>query len=862
MIKKLKNKISNMFSGNKAKASNKPDAAESTEKPAVARKKTPNKRGTAATSAQPAGKKKRVRKKRSNNNNTGSTEKQTGSKTKVTKKRADGTANPPRKKRAGGKKASQRNDEHRRGDRRKDDHRKDDRRKQKGNKAKARGGNAPRDPEAKMEAARYENPVASRTLILETITQHGALTQESLFEKLAVKPDQEEGVSRRLGAMVRDGQLVQNRRGGYLPVDEKHFVRGHVMAHADGFGFLIPEEGGDDLFLSAKQMRSVMHGDRVVATVSGVDRRGRLEGAIISVIERVNKTLIGRLFIEEGIALVVPDNKRITHNILIPADMIGEATEGQIVKVEITKQPGKRTEPIGKVVGIIGEHMAPGMEIEVAIHNYGIPNEFPVEAVAQADACGDSVRDDDKKGRVDLRERMMVTIDGEDARDFDDAVHSEPREDEKGNLLGWKLTVAIADVAHYVDIGSELDKEAYERATSVYFPGRVVPMLPESLSNGLCSINPDVDRLCMACEIIIDTQGEVESYTFMEAVMRSHKRLTYTRVAQQLEAETIDDDMTEVYPHLVNLYQMFRAMEQARKNRGTIEFDTTETVIHFTDDQRIDSIRPSVSNVAHKIIEECMIAANVCAAKFVAKHKIPSLYRVHDDPADEKIEDLRGVLGDLELKLGEPQRKISSKDFAVLSEDIKGREDYHMLQTLMLRSMKQAIYKAENDGHFGLALTHYTHFTSPIRRYPDLLIHRAIKHLLRKRKMTEYEYTQHMMVNFGEHCSNNERRANEATRDAEFALKCEYMLDKIGKEYHAHVSSVVPFGLFVELEEHYVEGLIHITSLPKDYYVYDPRAHVLVGENRGLRYALNDKLKIRVNRVDMDERKIDFELID
>ncbi|GMR00842.1 MAG: ribonuclease R [Gammaproteobacteria bacterium] len=716
-----------------------------------------------------------------------------------------------------------------------------------------------KDPDAKLEAKRYDNPVASRTLILKTIKKAGMMTQSSVFKALDVRPDQEEGVSRRLAAMVRDGQLVKNRRGGFLPVDEKNLIRGHVIAHPDGFGFLTPDEGGDDLFLSARQMRGVLHGDHAVATIAGVDRRGRLEGSIVSVIERANKTLIGRLFDDEGIAYVVPDNKRISQNIMIPADMFADATPGQIVKVEITSQPTKRRQMVGKVIGVIGEHMGPGMEIEISIHSHGLPYEFTDEVVAQADRFGAEVKDKDKSGRVDLRSVPLLTIDGEDARDFDDAVYCEPRGG--SNNSGWKLFVAIADVAHYVDISSPLDVEAYERATSVYFPGRVVPMLPEALSNGLCSINPDVDRLCMVCEMSINQQGEVESYDFKEAVMRSHARLTYTQVADALEDNTTQIIPADIMPHIINLNEMYQSLDGARRRRGTIEFDTTETVIHFTDDKRIESIRPSVRNDAHKIIEECMISANVSAAKYIAKSKHPCLYRVHEDPADEKIEDLRGFLSDLDLRLGEPSRKISSSDYAQLSSEIQQRDDFHMIQTLMLRSMKQAIYVAENSGHFGLALTHYAHFTSPIRRYPDLLVHRALKHIIRRRKKSDYMYTQERMMQMGEHCSNNERRANEATRDAEFALKCEYMLDKIGQSFDAHVTGVLGFGLFVELDEYFVEGLVHITSLPKDYYVFDPKAHQLIGENRGLQFGLNDKVRIRVTRVDMDERKIDFELI-
>ncbi len=724
------------------------------------------------------------------------------------------------------------------------------------------GGKRPRkvsDPEANSEAKRYDNPVASRTLLLEIITENGTMTQAEVFKELNVRSDQEEGVSRRLSAMVRDGQLIQNRRGGYLPVDEKHLRRGHVIAHAEGYGFLVPEEGGDDLFLNAKQMRGVLHGDTAIATVSGVDRRGRLEGSIVSVVERANTTLVGRLYNDEGVIYVTPDNKRLTQNIFIAADKLGGAETGQIVEVEIVKQPTKKRQAVGKIINVIGDHMAPGMEIEVAIHSHGIPFEFSADSIKQADAFGDGVKEDDKPDRLDLRNTGLVTIDGADARDFDDAVYCEPR-GESGEK-GWKLLVAIADVAHYVDVDSALDKDAYERATSVYFPGRVVPMLPEALSNGLCSINPDVDRLCMVCEMMVNKDGEIESYDFKEGVMRSHARLTYTQVAEGLKAGTLGDDLAHVYPHVANLNNMYQSLDGARKNRGTIDFDTTESVIEFTDDKRIKSIRPSERNDAHKIIEECMISANVCAAKFIAKSKTPCLYRVHEDPADEKIDDLRGALSDLNLKLGEPSRKIESRDYAALSEEIKGREDFHTIQTMMLRSMKQAVYKPENSGHFGLALTHYAHFTSPIRRYPDLLVHRALKHIVRKKKVADYHYTLDRMTHMGEHCSTNERRANEASRDAEFALKCEYMLDKIGLEFDAHVTGVVGFGLFVELNEHFVEGLIHITNLPKDYYVFDPKTHLLVGENRGLQFAINDQVKILVSRVDMDERKIDFELV-
>jgi ribonuclease R len=719
-----------------------------------------------------------------------------------------------------------------------------------------------KDPDAALEAERYENPIASRKLILNEIKREGALTFQSLAEHLSLtKEDQLDALGKRLRAMVRDGQLVQNRRGGYLPVDESHLVRGRVIAHPDGYGFLVPETGGDDLYLHAKQMRTLLHGDKAVVRVSGVDRRGRLEGTVISVFERANQFIVGRLFIESGVAFVVADNKRITQDILIPDNAIGGAASGQIVKVEIVEQPTFKRQPIGKVVDVLGDHMSPGMEIDIAIHNYGLPHEFPEKVLADANKWGDSVHDRDKEGRVDLRSVPLVTIDGEDARDFDDAVYCEPMDINKD--AGWRLLVAIAEVAHYVEVNSALDKEAYDRATSVYFPGRVIPMLPENLSNGLCSLNPEVDRLCLVCEMKISKAGEIDDYTFYEAVIKSHARLTYTKVADAVVERKPEalQAVGELLPHLENLHAMYKKMDKARQKRGAIDFDTTETKFEFTHDMRIKNIHPLIRNDAHKIIEECMIAANICAARFIARNKVPSLYRVHEAPDDDKLEELRGFLGDLGLRLGAPSRKISPRDYAKLSSTVRKREDVHLIQTLMLRSMQQAMYRPENIGHFGLALKHYAHFTSPIRRYPDLLVHRAIKHIVQKRNKRDFPYDQNRMNTFGEHCSTNERRADEATRDAEFAMKCEYMLDKVGTEFTARVTGVVSFGLFVELDEYYVEGLIHVTSLPKDYYDFDPISHRLTGENRGLEFRLSDKVNVRLTNVDMDERRIDFELI-
>ncbi|MBT8129152.1 MAG: ribonuclease R, partial [Gammaproteobacteria bacterium] len=650
----------------------------------------------------------------------------------------------------------------------------------KSTRKKASAKHHKKDPDAALEAERYDNPIASRKHILSEIKREGALTSQSLAEHLNITADDQlDALGRRLRAMVRDGQLVQNRRGGYLPVDESHLVRGRVIAHPNGFGFLVPETGGDDLYLHGKQMRTLLHGDKAVVRVSGVDRRGRLEGAVISVFERANQYIVGRLFRESGVNFVVADNKRITQDFLIPDDSLGGAADGQIVKVEIVQQPTFKHRPIGKVVDVLGDHMAPGMEIDIAIHNYGLPYDFPEEVLDDANNWGDKVRNKDKQGRVDLRDVPLVTIDGEDARDFDDAVYCEPLGG--GKNAGWRLLVAIAEVAHYVQPGSALDREAYDRATSVYFPGRVIPMLPENLSNGLCSLNPEVDRLCLVCEMQISGQGDIEDYRFYEAVIRSHARLTYNKVADAVveRKSAARKAVANVLPQLEDLYAMYRKMEKARQKRGAIDFDTTETKFQFTNDMRIKNILPMLRNDAHKIIEECMIAANICAARFIASNKIPALYRVHEPPDDDKLEELRGFLGELGLRLGAPSRKITPRDYAKLTASVRDREDIHLIQTLLLRSMQQAVYRAENVGHFGLALKHYAHFTSPIRRYPDLLVHRAIKHIIQKRSKRDFPYDQNTMNTFGDHCSTNERRADEATRDAEFALKCEYMLDKV-----------------------------------------------------------------------------------
>ncbi len=713
------------------------------------------------------------------------------------------------------------------------------------------------DPHAEREAEKYENPIASRELLLEMIKAHGSPTT---FERLLLNlgyddDDRIEALRRRLRAMERDGQLIRNRKGGYVPLDKSELVRGRVIGHKDGFGFLVPDEGGDDVFLSARQMRALLHGDRAVVQITGIDQRGRREGALVEVLERANAEVVGRLVLESGVAFVIPDNKRITQDVLIPQDALGEAQDGQIVRVQLVEQPTFRNKPVGRVVEVLGDHMAPGMEIDVAIHTHGLRHEWPEDVLAQIADLSEEVAEVDKLGRVDLRDVPLVTIDGEDARDFDDAVYCEP------TAKGWRLIVAIADVSHYVTVGSPLDREAFFRSTSVYFPGRVIPMLPEILSNGLCSINPHVDRLCMVCEMLINREGDIIRSRFYEGVMRSHARMTYTQVAKILldKDEALRKEYAPIVPHLESLHGLYGVLMEARTRRGAMDFDTTETKIVFGEGRKIEAIVPYERNDAHRLIEECMIAANVAAARFLERRKIEGLYRIHDRPAAEKIADLRTFLGELGLTLGGGD-KPEAKDFNAVLEAAKGREDQHLIQTVVLRTMKQAVYSPDNIGHFGLAHANYAHFTSPIRRYPDLLVHRAIRHVLRTGGPEHFPYAHDELGLIGEHCSNNERRADEATRDATDWLKCEFMQDRVGEVFDGVITAVTSFGLFVELKGVFVEGLLHITALDKDYYHFDPVGHRLVGERTGQVYRLGDAVTVQVARVDLDERKIDFVL--
>lgn len=740
------------------------------------------------------------------------------------------------------------------------------------------------DPEAAREAEKYENPIPSRELILQHLAERGSpAAREQLVEEFGLTTeDQIEALRRRLRAMERDAQLIYTRRGTYAPVDKLDLILGRISGHRDGFGFLIPDDGSDDLFMSPSQMRLVFDGDRALARVSGLDRRGRREGVIVEVVSRAHETIVGRYFEEGGIGFVVADNPKIQQEVLVTPGRNAGAKIGQFVEVKITHWPTPRFQPQGDVLEVVGNYMAPGMEIDIALRTYDIPHVWPEAVVKEARRLKPEVEEKDKEKRIDLRHLPFVTIDGEDARDFDDAVFCEAK---PGKLRlfsgGWKLYVAIADVSSYVKIGSALDTEAQVRGNSVYFPERVIPMLPEELSNGLCSLNPHVDRLAMVCEMTISKTGEMTDYQFYEAVIHSQARLTYNKVSTILEqpktaeAKQLRSEYADVVPHLKQLYSLYKVLLAARHTRGAIDFETQETRIIFGSDRKIAEIRPTTRNDAHKLIEECMLAANVATAEFLKKHEIPALYRVHDGPPPERLEKLRAFLGELGLSLHKGKDGPSPKDYQALLASIKDRPDFHLIQTVMLRSLSQAVYSADNQGHFGLNYEAYTHFTSPIRRYPDLLTHRAIRsvihskmdtpHVRRAGAMTIpkariYPYDEAALEQLGEQCSMSERRADEATRDVTNWLKCEFMKDRVGESFPGVVTAVTGFGLFVELTDIYVEGLVHVTALPGDYYHFDPVHHRLAGERTGRSFRLGDTVEVRVMRVDLDERKIDFEM--
>ncbi len=733
-------------------------------------------------------------------------------------------------------------------------------------------------------------PIPSREEILGILrTSKAKLSAEALADQLHVKPEEFEGMTRRLNAMERDGQIKLGKSGQYTLANQDSFISGKVSSHREGYGFLIPDDGSEDLFLPEREMQKVLHGDRVMVKIVGTDRRGRLEGGIVEITERANTHVIGRLLHENGVWVVAPEDKRFSQDILLAAAP-GKVKAGQVVSVELIEQPTRYAQAVGKIVEVLGEIDDPGMEIEIAVRKFGVPHIFSDAALKVAAKLPSEVLAKDLAERVDLRDVPLVTIDGEDARDFDDAVYCEPVK--IGRSKGYRLIVAIADVSHYVKPNDALDHDALARSTSVYFPRRVIPMLPEKLSNGLCSLNPDVDRLTLVCDMVITKEGEIQAYQFYPAVIHSAARFTYTEVAAIL-GNTKGPEAAKrqaLVPHLSHLYEVFQALLKARQLRGAIDFETTETYIVCNAAGKIEKIIPRTRNDAHKLIEECMLAANVCAANLLETYKHHGTYRIHAGPTKEKLTQVRNFLKQVGLFLGGGDAPKAS-DYAALLEKVKGRPDAALLQTMLLRSMQQAVYSPDNIGHFGLSYEAYAHFTSPIRRYPDLLTHRAIKAILQG-KTYEPKGIDTTLLNttisnaarkqlqadkaagkqkvekdpgiwdmLGTHCSANERRADEASRDVEAWLKCYYIKNKLGEEFIGTISGVTQFGIFVQLDDIYIEGLVHITELGTDYFQYDEARHELRGERTGKRYQLMDKVKVQVSRVDLDARKIDLSIV-
>lgn len=714
------------------------------------------------------------------------------------------------------------------------------------------------DPNYEDEVKRYDQPLPSREYLLQILAERGApMFAEEFLNMFAIRDEEASLFQRRLGAMVRDGEVVINRKGAICVADKLDLKKGRVQGHADGFGFVVPDDGSSDLFLSEREMHKVLHNDLVMVRQIGLDRRGRPEAKIVEVLEHVNKRLVGRLFVDQGVRFVVAEEKRICQDILVTPEGSIAAEPSQVVMIELVTQPSKTARPIGRIVEVLGNYADAGMEIEIALRKHDLPNDFSEAALALAEKTPQKVMKKDWKtseglAREDVREVPLVTIDGETSRDFDDAVYAE----KQGS--GWRLVVAIADVSHYVRPKDALDATALERGNSVYFPRRVIPMLPEQLSNGICSLNPDVERNCMVCDMHIDGKGQVKSYRFYPAVMKSHARFTYDEVwaiLQQPKGEAAKK-RAELVPHLQTLYALYKVLLKTRQKRGAMDFDSNETMMIFNEDGKIERIVPVKRNDAHRLIEECMLAANVCSANFLAEHKHPTLYRNHEGPTPVKLENLRKFLGEHALVL-EGGDKPQTSDYAKLMDEVKLRPDAGLIQIMLLRSMQQAVYSPDRVGHFGLAYEAYTHFTSPIRRYPDLLVHRAIKAVL-----AGSEYKPGDWKAIGLQCSMTERRADEATRDVENWLKCYYIRDHIGEVFEGTISAVTSFGLFVSLDDMYVEGLVHISELGADYFHYDQASHCLRGERSGRSYGLTDRLTIKVARVSLETSKVDFVLME
>lgn len=705
----------------------------------------------------------------------------------------------------------------------------------------------------------YKHLIPAPADILQELERRGRPTSfAALAEHYGLQDDKlRKRLKRRLNKMITGGQLLQNRRDEYCLLAKLDALTGKVSGHPDGFGFFIPEDGSDDIYLPFHEMRSLLDGDRVAVRLAGHDRKGRRKGAVVEILERGKQTVVGQFHREHGISYVVESASRTPHHFMVAGKDRGGAKDGQMVKLEIIEYPSARREAQGRVTAILGSQDDPGMLTTLAIESFGLRTEWPKKAIAAAREWGGEVREGDKRDRVDLRSVPLVTIDGADARDFDDAVYAE----QSGK--GWKLIVAIADVSHYVRPGDALDSEAGKRGTSTYFPDRVVPMLPEELSNGLCSLNPDVDRLCLVCEMRVGPAGRVERSKFYRGVMRSHARLTYSEVNSAVcERDAgVRKQYQKLLPQLDCLHDLYRAFAQNRSRRGALDLELPEVRITMDrENHHVDSVAPLHRNDAHRLIEECMIAANVQAAKFLRRHRLPNLYRVHPQPDPDRFEELRLMLQELGFKVPAEARTQPRALNKILGE-MRERPDFAVLATSVLRTMAQAVYQPHNEGHYGLALDAYSHFTSPIRRYPDLLVHRGITHILEGGKPGAFLYKMPKMELLGKNCSMLERQAEAASRHVENRYKCIYIQEHVGGEYDGVITGVTHFGLFVMLRDFYVEGLVHVTSLGNDYYHSEHGGLRLTGERTGASFGLGDTVRVRVTRVDVEEAKVDLQLV-
>src|SRR5450631_1775039 len=715
------------------------------------------------------------------------------------------------------------------------------------------------DPNLEFEKLRYADPIASRELLLKHLSEASEpLTAARLAKRLGLDTDrQRDALAKRLAAMVRDGQAIEGP-SGFATAGEGERVAGRVRGRANGDVLVLPDDGSAPLALARADTATLMHNDRVEVLAVGMNDRGRRIARLIRRTGDGPKRIGGIWHAAQGTGRVEPEDPGHWYTVDVAARLAHGAREGDHVIVEITRRPHGDVPAHGRVVEVLADVRPSDLAARFAILRHDLPEEFPPDVLHEANLFPPEVRAEERAGREDLRELPLVTIDGADAKDFDDAVFAEPV---RGG--GWRLVVAIADVSYYVRYGSKLDMEARARATSVYFPDRVLAMLPEHLSNHLCSLMPRVERLAFVCDMRVSKAGKLSRGRFYEAVIRSHARLTYDQAWRYLQNPDAPGEQLspQVRTSLRNLHDVYGALKNARDARGALDFRGGEVKARIGDDGKIEGFYAVMRNDAHRMIEECMIAANVKAAVALRTAKAGSLFRVHGQPEDKRVTELQKVLHALQVG-ATFSAKPTPREFRQLVERLTARPDGLMLEGLVIRSLAQAVYQQTNIGHFGLALEEYAHFTSPIRRYPDLLVHRALKAAVVPQSASGHAYTTAELQVLGTESSQRERRADDASRDVMGYLKCLYMQPRIGETFDATISSALEFGLFVQLKEMPIDGLVHISAIPGDYWQLESGGMGLVGEKTGRRWQMGDEVRVRLSRVDLTQRQIDFELID